>query len=59
MLSGRGRRDREGRRAIRWRGRVQWVDSGRMMLLQGIKGSWCYNESDETVVSERVSCKTY
>jgi hypothetical protein len=29
------------------------------MLLKGMKNSWCYDESEEMVVSERVSCITY
>jgi hypothetical protein len=29
------------------------------MLLERMKGSWCYDESEEMAVSERVICKTY
>jgi hypothetical protein len=57
MFGGRGKRDRVGRRASRWRGRVWGVDSGRLMLLQGKKGPWCYDESEGMAVLERVICK--
>jgi hypothetical protein len=29
------------------------------MLLKGMKDSWCYDETEEMVLSERVICKTY
>jgi hypothetical protein len=29
------------------------------MLLEGLKASWCYDESKEMAISERVICKMY
>jgi hypothetical protein len=30
-----------------------------LILLEGMKASWCYDESEEMAVLERVICKTY